>query len=220
MSSTKMSSNKQMPKSASAPVAAAAPAAAEKKAAAPRRQKAAEAAPVAAPNQPVPAAPAVVEAVRAESVESAAPADSLVSRLNEVIALASALKKDILAREKTHARALRAATSKKARKQQRDANAPPRKPSGITKPMAISKELQVFLGTKDGELVSRVDAARIIYQYAREHNLLTEENKRKIVPDAALTKLLGLKSTDELTTPTIQRFITRHFPPSQQKQKA
>ena len=81
------------------------------------------------------------------------------------------------------------------RKRVADPNA---EPSGFAKPGPISDELAKFLGTKKGELVARTEVTKGINKYCKKHGLQKEEDKRTILPDAKLSKLLRLKKGDDV----------------------
>ena len=51
-----------------------------------------------------------------------------------------------------------------------------------------------------------------INEYAKEHNLQQESDKRKINPDATLKKLLKLGPNDELTFFNLQKYMKVHYP--------
>jgi chromatin remodeling complex protein RSC6 len=80
-------------------------------------------------------------------------------------------------------------------------------------PVEVSAELKKFLGLGASELISRTSAAGKLTAYAREHKLFDEKNGRLIRPNAALKTLLRLGESDELTIPSLQKFIGVHFPP-------
>ena len=83
------------------------------------------------------------------------------------------------------------------------------------KPVPISKELSVFCGWKKDDLKSRTDVTRYICDYIKEKDLQNPEDRRKIIPDPKLKKLLGYnpKTDDPLTYPLIQRYmkVQEHF---------
>lgn len=62
--------------------------------------------------------------------------------------------------------------------------------SGITRPVLISDELCSFLGQKKGSLLARTVVTKHITTYIREHNLQNPDNKKQIIPDAKLQRLL------------------------------
>jgi upstream activation factor subunit UAF30 len=85
--------------------------------------------------------------------------------------------------------------------------------SGFLKPVTISKEMSKFAGWDENELKSRVDVTKSICEYIREKNLQNPKDKRQIVPDAKLRKLLNFSSKDKkLTYYELQKCIQPHFP--------
>jgi len=65
----------------------------------------------------------------------------------------------------------------------------------------------------DGE-VSRVDVTKFICEYIKSNNLQNPEDRRKIIPDTKLSKLLNLKKedTDDFRYYNIQTHLSAHFP--------
>ena len=89
---------------------------------------------------------------------------------------------------------------------------PNKPPSGFAKPGPVSEELRKFLGLAKGELIARTVVTSKINEYAKEHNLQQESDKRKINPDATLKKLLKLGPNDELTFFNLQKYMKVHYP--------
>ena len=89
---------------------------------------------------------------------------------------------------------------------------PNKPPSGFAKPGPVSEELRKFLGLDKGELVARTVVTSKINEYAKEHKLQLEADKRKINPDATLKKLLRLGVNDELTFFNLQKYMKIHYP--------
>jgi upstream activation factor subunit UAF30 len=85
--------------------------------------------------------------------------------------------------------------------------------SGFLKPVNISKEMVKFTGWKEGELKSRVDVTKYICNYIKENNLQNPEDRRQILVDKKLGKLLDYDSSKEepLTYYKIQTHIKKHF---------
>jgi upstream activation factor subunit UAF30 len=79
------------------------------------------------------------------------------------------------------------------------------------KPTRISDELAKFLGKSAGVEMARTSVSKEINAYIREKGLQDPANGRKINPDASLTKLLNLQTTDELTYFNLQRYMKHHF---------
>jgi len=86
--------------------------------------------------------------------------------------------------------------------------------SGFLKPVSISKEMSKFAGWEENDLKSRVDVTKSICEYIREKNLQNPKDKRQIVPDAKLRKLLNFSTKDKkvLTYYELQKCIQPHFP--------
>jgi chromatin remodeling complex protein RSC6 len=100
---------------------------------------------------------------------------------------------------------------RQAQKTSKKRKATNRKPSGFVKPALISTELAAFLSKPKGTEMARTEVTREINAYIREHNLQNPENRRFIVPDAKLRKLLKLKKEDELSYFNLQKFMSPHF---------
>ena len=90
-------------------------------------------------------------------------------------------------------------------------------PSGFAKPNKISDELCDFIGEPHGTEKSRTDITRYINAYIKEHNLNKPENKRFILPDDKLRKILNVNDKEEINYFILQKLISHHFPPSASK---
>ena len=90
-------------------------------------------------------------------------------------------------------------------------------PSGFAKPNKISDELCDFIGEPRGIEKSRTDITRFINAYIKEHNLNKPENKRFILPDDKLRKILNVDAKDEINYFILQKLISHHFTPSASK---
>jgi hypothetical protein len=91
-------------------------------------------------------------------------------------------------------------------------------PSGFAKPNKISDELCDFIGVPHGTEKSRTDITRFINTYVKEHNLNKPENKRFILPDEKLKKILNVGDKEDINYFILQKLISHHFPPSASKQ--
>ena len=71
-----------------------------------------------------------------------------------------------------------------------------------------------FAGWPEGEHKSRVDVTRAICKYIADHKLQKESDRRHILPDETLTKLLNYSPAvgKELTYYSLQQLIQPHFP--------
>ena len=93
--------------------------------------------------------------------------------------------------------------------------------SGFMKPVAVSKDLAKFTGWDASQLRSRVDVTKYICQYVKDNNLQDPNDRRNIIPDAKLAKLLDYDAKKEkdadsniipLTYYYMQRKLKAHFP--------
>ena len=135
----------------------------------------------------------------------------LKSQLNDALSLVKSLTTAVTALERRCARDKKVVDKKmkgKAKKP-RDPNAPP---TGFQKPINVSAELKKFLALTEGELIPRTQVTSRINDYCKKHGLQKQEDKRILMPDATLTKLLRLKKGDELTFFNLQKHLKHHYP--------
>ena len=129
------------------------------------------------------------------------------------------LKSILKAVEKQEKELIKKTLGKVKRSKVVDPNAPPREPSGITKPTEISDELSKFLGASKGTMMARTDVTKAINGYVKEHKLYDEQNKRVFVLDKtaegkALYALLGspdLSESGQIGYFNLQRYLKHHF---------
>jgi len=170
----------------------------------------------AAKSTPVPAVVPTVVPVDVTSTDEVKPEDNLITNLVEKItSLATGLKEvqtivKLLAKEYEKQQKI---IEKVQNKRQNARNSP----SGFAKPNTISTELCDFIGVPHGTLKSRTDITRFINAYVKEHDLNDPKNRRFIVPDAKLKKILNVKDGEEVNFFILQRLISHHFPPSASK---
>jgi len=171
--------------------------------------KTTEPTPVATPVAATPVEPTPVEEVSLTpyAEEFSAVATELDTALTLVRNLKSRLQKIEKQVHREHK-----ANLKKMRGRKRRAPNPNAEPSGFQKPGKVSPELSKFLGLKKDELISRTAVTQRINAYCKQHNLQKPEDKRKILPDAALRKLLKMGKTDELTFFNLQKYMKVHYP--------
>lgn len=87
-----------------------------------------------------------------------------------------------------------------------------RKPSGFASPTQVSDALCDFMEKPRGSLISRTETSKFLSQYISKNKMQHPDNKKIIVPDNALIKLLGEDIQNmELNYFNIQKYITPHF---------
>lgn len=84
--------------------------------------------------------------------------------------------------------------------------------SGFVKPVAISKEMGVFMGTKENELVPRNVVNKTINEYIKNHNLQVPTDKQTFVLDDTLASLFNLKNGDVVHYFKMQTHLKNHYP--------
>ena len=84
--------------------------------------------------------------------------------------------------------------------------------SGFSKPGPISDELRTFLKLGKDELIARTEVTKKITNYCKDNNLQNLDDKRIILPDKSLQKLLRIKKSDQLTYFNLQKYMKVHFP--------
>ncbi len=132
-------------------------------------------------------------------------------KLQQVGTVFTTLKNDFRVLEKHVLRQIKQAKRLSSKRAKGKGN---RQPSGFVKPTLVSDELASFLGKPSGCEMARTEVTREINKYIRAKNLQDPTNGRHIIPDAALTKLLSLTPTDELTYFNLQKYMSPHFPKS------
>lgn len=157
------------------------------------------------------AAPPTAESVQAELTELASTLEQQIAQLRDSSDKTGSLKflRGILRRVKSlQANSVRVMRRKQTVKRVNNTS------SGFLKPVKISADIAKFTGLNPSELHSRVDVTKYLCGYIKSHDLQNPEDKRQIIPDQALSKLLGYdakKSTEPLTYYRVQSLLKPHF---------
>lgn len=132
--------------------------------------------------------------------------DSVLAELDNVIAM---IDGELIDLKENPDRSLRNGSSKflrnvnkqlksirghSARVMKKTKTSAPRESNGnsvFQRPVKISNELAQFAGWPEDTPRSRVEVTKYICDYIREHNLQNPENRRQIIPDPPLQKILG-----------------------------
>lgn len=83
--------------------------------------------------------------------------------------------------------------------------------SGITQEVEVSKELEKFMGLKAGERVSRTAVTRAVTAYIKSNELQEPTNRRNIILDDTLSKLLNPPKEEKVTYFNLQRYLKVHY---------
>lgn len=192
-----------------------------------RSAKAEVTVPVVAP-VPVAPTPAPVAAPATETTVAPAAAQStdailasLQTQLRALTADVSSRVRDLLHQTTEATRALRreARDSKRRRRvdpatltpEQRAAWEARRANNAFLKLRPISDELASFMGLPAKSQRSQTDVTKFVSNYVKTHNCFDPNFKRRIIPDAKLSKLLRVKDGQEVTYLNLQSFLKVHF---------
>jgi chromatin remodeling complex protein RSC6 len=225
MSSTTSSvkANKMAPKK-TAPVAPAAPAPVAATPAKESKPKAAKK--TAKAEVAVPTVAAAVPAVAAAT--AVAPAQSSEALLTSLTEQLKALSTEFTAKVREAVKATQEA-AKQAKKEQRDSKKKRKiSPEEMTPEQRkawearrannaflverpLSPELCSFMSIAVGSKRSQTQVTKYISDYVKSHNCFDPNFKRRIIPNAALAKLLRVDDKTEVTYLNLQRFLKVHF---------
>ena len=86
-----------------------------------------------------------------------------------------------------------------------------RKPSGFAKPSRVTDELCMFMNKDKGTEIARTEVTQFLIKYITDNSLQFAENKKIILPDVTLKKLLDVKDGDEVTYFNLQGLMNKHF---------
>jgi hypothetical protein len=161
---------------------------------------------VAVPVSEVVAAPVVAVVAVVEEPTQVSTFDELVIKINSFASTLKETQTLLKALSKEYDR-MKKTVEKTERKR---ANARTN-PNGFAKPAKITDEMHEFLSVPKGTEISRTDVTRRVNAYIKEHNLYNPTNKRIILPDAKLRKILGASPDQEVTFFNLQRFLSASF---------
>jgi chromatin remodeling complex protein RSC6 len=173
----------------------------------------------------------VVAPVVAAPAETTAPATGaaptlleVVERLREIRARVSADLKtaigDAINAAKTAAREVKDARRKRRVKkdvadmtpEEKAAHELRRSKNAFLKPRALSAELCTFMSLPAGSQRSQTEVTKFVSTYVKSHNCFDPANKRRIIPDGVLSRLLKVTDKDTVTYLNLQSYLKAHFP--------
>ena len=218
---------KDAPKSAApvaAPVAATPAPKVAKAAAEPKVAKAPKVAKTATPAK----VEVTVPVVAAASTEAPAPTTSSETQLAALAEQLKSLSSELSTKVRDAVRAVQEA-AKTAKREARDSKKKKKvDPSTMTEEQRaayekrrannaflvqrpLTDELCHFMGLKSGETRSQTQVTKFISEYVKSHSCFDPSFKRRILPNAALAKLLRVGDKDEVTYLNLQSFLKVHF---------
>ena len=101
--------------------------------------------------------------------------------------------------------------------QQKRSGKATRPPSGFARPTVVSAELAAFLRTDPEMPIARTEVTQRLIKYVSDNSLQDGADRRNILPDEPLAKLLGVGKDDTLTYFNIQAYMNKHFPQPSKK---
>lgn len=75
----------------------------------------------------------------------------------------------------------------------------------------LTDELCHFMGIAAGSKRSQTEVTKYVSEYVKSHNCFDPSFKRRIIPNAALSKLLRVDDKTEVTYLNLQRYLKVHF---------
>ena len=153
----------------------------------------------------------VMDAPDVSSVSYGEEFEAIVRMADDFLKMARDLKSRVTKLEKTISKEHKQLEKRVRGKKRRVAN-PDAPPSGFAKPGPVSDELRKFLNLGKTDLIARTEVTKAINAYCKAHNLQNEADKRKILPDTHLRKLLKMKKSDDLSFFNLQTYLKVHFP--------
>lgn len=189
-----------------------------------------ESKPKAVKKEKAPAAKAevVVPTVAAPTVAAVATAQSSDAQLASLTEKLKALSVEFTSRVREAVKATQAAAaqakreardSKKKRKvdpatmtpEQKAAWEARRANNAFLKQKPLSDELCHFMGLPAKSKRSQTEVTKFVSEYVKSHSCYDPSFKRRIIPNAALAKLLRVDDKTEVTYLNLQRFLKVHF---------
>jgi chromatin remodeling complex protein RSC6 len=87
-----------------------------------------------------------------------------------------------------------------------------RSKNAFLKPRALSAELCTFMSLPAGSQRSQTEVTKFVSTYVKSHNCFDPANKRRIIPDGVLSRLLKVTDKDTVTYLNLQSYLKAHFP--------
>lgn len=131
--------------------------------------------------------------------------ESIVNRIKTTQSLLRDIHNDAIILNREYLRSSKPIQKKKTFKKSDNSR------SGITQEVGVSSELETFLGLNPGSKISRTSVTRAVTEYIKTHNLQNPANRRHIILDSTLSKLLNPPSNEQVTYFNLQKFLKVHY---------
>ncbi len=172
---------------------------------------------VTVPTVDTPSAPAVTEAAESSDVILASLAEKLKALSTELTTRVREATKSVADAIKATKREAREVKKKKKKNpaemtpEERKTWEARRANNAFLIQRPLTDELAAFMGLKSGEKRSQTEVTKFISGYVKQHSCFDPTFKRRILPNAALAKLLRVSDKDEVTYLNLQSFLKVHF---------
>jgi chromatin remodeling complex protein RSC6 len=83
--------------------------------------------------------------------------------------------------------------------------------NAFLKPRLLTPELCDFMGRPANSRESQANVTKFISEYIKSHGCFDPSNKRNIVPDSKLAKLLHVTDKQNVSYMNLQSFLKVHF---------
>lgn len=145
------------------------------------------------------------------SAKVCAPEESIDALFKDVVDFASGIKADVAKLQQKVKSLERHIKQERKKTKSLEPKQPRKKPSGFAIPVAVTNELCEFMKESHGSKVARTDVTKYMVKYVKDNKLEDPENRRVILPDETLGRILSAKPEDEITYFNLQRFVNHHF---------
>ena len=154
--------------------------------------------------------PTATDAVDLETPTVVTEVDRFTAVLTKLQSFANDIK-DTIAHVKILQKEFAKLQKSTTKKQKKAPSTGPRTLSGFAKPSQLSEELCDFMGVAKGTSMARTEVTRMINDYIKKNSLQDASDKRHILPDDKLSKILNLQAEDKLTYFNLQKYMKHHF---------
>ena len=149
------------------------------------------------------------------AAEPPPPAPTIESQFNSLLQDLSCFKlqlHDIQGKVKLLEKTITKELKSKGKQEKKQTTLKLQLPSGFDKPAPISEDMCLFIGRPIGSTMSLTELTQFITTYIRDNKCQDMTERKIIKPDAALRKLLKIKSPDEQVTYfNLQKYLNIHF---------
>ncbi len=81
----------------------------------------------------------------------------------------------------------------------------------MTYPIRITKQMAKFLDLDESTILTRIDMLKMVWNYIKSNNLISNENRKQIIPNKQLIELFCLSPGQTLNLYTLLNHITYHI---------